>query len=342
MRRKRNILMAILLLLLILLGGLIYALLSFRQVGQPEVLDVTPGLKHIRSIYAYGQGSENLLQAPWGVAFSAGEIFVSDNQLGTVFVFSTDGEFIRKIGEKGELAQPAPGQLTQPLGVGLDGAGDVMVADSGGRVDIFERSGPFKASLEVQYPVVPYYQAGRIYVSTAGPIVLFDQETLQPLTFWGKRGRGVDDFDFANGLAVDDKGTAYVADSNNMRVKAVNGDGVEIWSIGKPPDSMSDTDRVFGLPGGLALVGDTLYVVDPLNSAIHLLSTKGDYLAEVGEFGQEEGYFSYPTQIAYLGSNRFAITEWGNARVQIVEIDRDAVIRDYQQRSKATVKGSGG
>ena len=69
-----------------------------------------------------------------------------------------------------------------------------------------------------------------------------------------------------------------------------------------------------------------LYVTDPLNGSIHLFRAKdGTQIGEVGETGTGDGQFSYPSQIAWMGGNRFAVTEWGNDRVQIVEIDAGAV-----------------
>ncbi len=299
MRRRRAVYVAVLLLLVVLLGGLVYALLTIGQAAEPEQTEVFPGLKHIRSIYGIGDKADDLLIAPYGVAFEAGQLYVSDSQRSVVYVFDEKGAYVRTVAGKGR----APGQLMQPLGVAEDAKGRLYVADRAhSKLVIYGPDGVLIKEIPVELPLTPYVVDGLIYLTTGNGVTLFDAETYQELASWGKRGRGENEFDFPNGIAKDTDGTVYVSDGNNLRVKAVDGDGQTKWTVGKPPASMSDTEgRVFGLPGGMVLVGDTLYITDPLNGVIHLVSKDGTYLAAVGDVGSEEGFFSYPSQIAHLG-----------------------------------------
>ncbi len=327
MRKRRLFFFAILVLLLLLLFGLIYVYMSLGgsdSVGDP--VDVAPGLKHIRSIYSFGEGADALLSQPYGVAYGDGLLYVGQITRGVIVVFDDKGEFVRTIGTKGRGA----GELNSPAGIDVDSAGDLYVADSQhSKIVVYRPDGSLLDEIDVERPLIPrLMDDARLYVASYDSIKIISVPGYEELSSWGRRGRGEAEYDFPNGLIVTDAGeSVFVADGNNMRLKRLDKDGEKVWIVGAPPADMSDADRLFGLPGGMALAGDILYIVDPLNSSIHLYRLDGTKVGEVGEPGSEEGFFSYPSQIAYMGGTRFAITEWGNDRVQIVEIDPDAVER---------------
>ena len=80
------------------------------------------------------------------------------------------------------LAQEA-GQLRNPWGVAVDGAGDVYVSDAGNqRVQKFDKEGNY-------------------------------------ITQWGGYGNGDGQFNFPYGIAVDARGSVFVVDSGNTRVQ---------------------------------------------------------------------------------------------------------------------------
>lgn len=332
MKRKRLVYLLILVLLLLMLGGLVYAYLSLAPKNEAAAgnTDVAPGLKHIRSIYAYGDGADKLLSQPYGIAFRDGKLYVGQMTKGNVVVFDKDGNPLDVIGKKGR----APGELNNPSGLDVDGLGNIYVADSQhAKVVVYGPDGKLVRELPVRYPLVPRIVDDRkLFLTTFDSIKVYSLPDFKELSSWGQRGRGEADFDFPNGIVVQDGGAkVYVSDGNNMRLKLLDENGEKIWIVGKPPKGMDDQDRLFGLPGGMALAGDVLYIADPLGGSIHLYRTDGTKIGEVGETGSEEGQFSYPSQIAWMGGKRFAVTEWGNDRVQIVEIDPDAVARAATQ-----------
>ncbi len=325
--RKRRLFFAILILLLLLLFGLVYVYLSLGSADSPsDPVDVAPGLKHIRSIYSYGEGVDGLLSQPYGVAYGDGLLYVGQITRGVIVVFDDKGEFVRTIGSQGR----GEGELNSPAGIDVDSAGDLYVADSQhSKIVVYRPDGSLLTEIAVERPIIPrLVDDVRLYVASYDSIKILSVPGYEELSSWGRRGRGEAEYDFPNGLIVTDEGeSVFVADGNNMRLKRVDKDGEKVWIVGAPPTDMTDADRLFGLPGGMALAADILYIVDPLNSSIHLYRLDGTKVGEVGEPGSEEGYFSYPSQIAYMGGTRFAITEWGNDRVQIVEIDPEAVAR---------------
>jgi len=100
--------------------------------------------------------------------------------------------------------------------------------------------------------------------------------------------------------------------------------------------------RAFGLAGSTAFANGYLFVTDPLDSLIHIIDTKGTEVAQVGDSGSAEGQLGYPSGIAYMGGTRFAIAEWGNSRVQIVDIDVPAAIKAWQNTTVDNTKGAPG
>jgi outer membrane protein assembly factor BamB len=236
-----------------------------------------------------------------------------------------DGNYVQTIGVKGR----GQGQLNSPSGLDVDGAGTLYVADpTHAKIVVFDKSGKSVKEIPVKYPLLPrVFEDRRLYVATFDSIKVLSMPGFEQLTSWGQRGRGDTEFDFPNGLVVADGGdTVYVSDGNNMRLKKLDKNGEKIWIVGQPPKDMNDSNRLFGLPSGMVLVDGVLYVTDPLNGSIHLFRAKdGSEIGVVGESGTADGQFSYPSQIAWMGGRRFAVTEWGNDRVQIVEINAKAV-----------------
>jgi sugar lactone lactonase YvrE len=324
--RKRILYFVILALLVAMLGGLVFAYASLsKPAAEPEPVDVTPGLQHIRSIYAYGEGPDKLLSQPFGVAFVDGRLYVGQMSKGNVIVMDGDGNYVQTVGVKGR----GQGQLNSTSGLDVDGKGNVYVADpTHAKIVVYDKAGKPVQEIPIKYPLVPrVFEDRRLYVAAFGSVKVLAMPGYQLLSSWGQRGRGDTEFDFPNGLVVADGGDSiYVSDGNNMRLKKLDKNGEKIWIVGQAPKDMNDTNRLFGLPSGMVLVGDVLYVTDPLNGSIHLFRAKdGSQIGEVGESGTGDGQFSYPSQIAWMGGKRFAVTEWGNDRVQIVAIDPAAV-----------------
>ncbi len=324
--RKRILYFAILALLVAMLGGLVFAYLRLSSPAPgPDPVYITPGLQHIRSIYAYGEGADKLLSQPFGVAFVDGRLYVGQMGKGNVIVMDGNGNYLQTVGVKGR----GWGQLNSTGGIDVDANGNVYVADpTHAKVVVFDKAGRPLQEIPIKYPLVPrVFEGRRLYVASFDSIKVLAIPGYQQLSAWGQRGRGDADFDFPNGLVVTDGGnTIYVSDGNNMRLKKLDKNGEKVWIVGRPPKDMNDSSRLFGLPGGMVLVGNVLYVTDPLDGTIHLFRAgDGSQIGEVGESGAGDGQFSYPSQIAWMGGKRFAVTEWGNDRVQIVDIDPKGV-----------------
>jgi DNA-binding beta-propeller fold protein YncE len=211
-------------------------------------------------------------------------------------VSQTAGEGVGTMFEGGK--GPDEGQFDSPVGIAVDGSGNVFVADTGnGRIQKFSATGAFLTSI-------------------------------------GSKGIGHGQFSEPNGIAVDRTGNIYVAEAGNQRVQKLSPDGTFMaeWkgpapgfygprriAIG-PDDSVYVVDqghsRITKLsPSGEALTdwgskgtGDgqfddpisvlvdpktnKVYIADPRNKRIQVFDSAGHFLTKwsVPEWGEPAGF----------------------------------------------------
>jgi len=170
---------------------------------------------------------------PLGLAFdSAGNLFVTDlsGAAQSVQVFDRGGDLVRTIG--------ADAGLNFPNGIAVDDAGNVWLSDSNnGRLLVFDQAGQVIGRVgrgagagNLGLPRgVAIDGSGRVFVvDTSGQGVLVygtlkeDDRRPEYFGFFGGHGFGDGLFAFPMGVAADDRGRVYVADTANSRV--------QVWS----------------------------------------------------------------------------------------------------------------
>ncbi len=335
--KRRRFLIVLLILMVLMMAALAGMFLMLRSATVAPAAVQSPGLKHVESVYGWGKNPDELLSQPFSVAWQNGSIYVSDKGSSQVLRFTPDGQLLARIGSKGR----EPGQVWSPTGFDVDANGNVFIADGGhNKIVEYDSDGSFVKEAQVSdTPLSLLITANRMFLTTAGSVKVLQLPDMTELTSWGSRGRGSEQWDFPNGIDLDPTSNLiFVGDGNNLRVKALDQQGSVVWIYGHPVSDMNDTDKLFGLAGAVAFADGYVFVTDPLDSVIHILDTKGAEVAQVGDFGSAEGLFSYPSGIAYMGGKRFAIAEWGNARVQIVEIDVPAAIEEWQRDRPANTE----
>lgn len=332
-KRPRSVLVAIIIVLLLLLLGLTWVIVStFRPLGRPDAAGLPDGITWVRSIYAWGDNADQLLEAPVDVAIANdGTIWTSTN--GNMLVaYSPEGQVRRVIAP--EIGAES-GQAVSYEGIAVDDAGNVYACDYGrNAIVVYSPEGQVINEWGVQLPLEIAVRDGRVAVAGSGGVALFDDDG-DLITQWGQRGRAEGDFDLPHGIAIGEDGTVYVSDTQNVRVKAYSPDGRLLWTKSSPTaeglePSAVETETVDGiaqniqLPLGMTFDGaGRLVVADAFEFQLIVLDVEQEGLvtARYGEDGAADGKFGYPTGVSY-DSNRdwFAVADTANDRLQIIRI----------------------
>lgn len=213
-----------------------------------------------------------------------GDIFVLDGGNRRVQVFSPAGTFIRKWGNRGW----GPGEISQPQGLAVDSNDHVYLADIGYVVD----------------------EAGR---ATAVPRVQKFTASGEFLTRWGGLGEGEDQFQWINGIAVDEDGYVYVTDGRDNRVQKFTGDGDFIMQWGRRGSS----DGEFWYPTGIAVdAGSSIFVVDRNNYRVQKFTAEGEFVTSFGGRGSADGQFHAPIGIGVDEDGNVFVADAEQRRVQ--------------------------
>lgn len=198
----------------------------------------------------------------------------------------------------------AEGQFNQPIGVAVAPDGTILVVDGGNaRVQRFDAAGNF-------------------------------------LGIWGDGAQGIRLAQASSGLgptgiATDEAGNAYVADTWNHRVLAIDPAGTVLFELGsQQPDAGDGAGRVaadigddparvgeqpgafFG-PRGIAVTDGAIFVTDTGNERVQVFSRDGTFRTAFGGFGTEPGHLIEPVGIAVGPDGLVYVADSGNQRVSV-------------------------
>ncbi len=203
-----------------------------------------------------GQATAATFASPAGLAVdSAGDIYISDYGNNVVRKVSVTGVISTVAGNgspgySGDGGQAISAQLTGPLGLALDAAGNLYIADSGNHV------------IRIVAP------GGKIG-TFAGTGVLGDANDGGPAANAQLASPA--------GLAFDSSGNLYIADSGANRVRLVTPAGLIVTiggngTTGYSGDAGPANQAQFNTISGIALdVSGDVYVADQGNNAIRLM-----------------------------------------------------------------------
>lgn len=129
----------------------------------------------------------------------------------------------------------------------------------------------------------------------------------------GARGEGAGEFGYPAGMAVDQTGVLFVADSYHHRLQRITPDGGVAVIGGKGVGRGQ-----FGSPQGVATdEEDSFYVVEQGNGRVQKFTREGVLTLVFGKPGKGEGELSGPTAIAVApGSGDIFVADTGNSRIQ--------------------------
>jgi sugar lactone lactonase YvrE len=307
--------------------------------------------------FADGPGSSAVFKFPRGVAADGS---------GNVYVADYNNHRIRKIDSEGVVSTLAgngvggfadgtgtSAKLFGPSGVGVDGSGNVYVAENNGnRIRKIDSSGVVStlagdgtagfadgtgASAKFNQPAgVAVDRFGNVLVADGGNfrIRIIDSDGAVG-TFAGTGTNGFADgpaasakFNLPTGVAVDGSDIVYVADTGNHRIRKIDsstglvstvaGDGTAGFADG------AGTSAKFNAPRGVAVDGSgNLYVADTGNYRIRKIDSSGvvSTLAGIGTSGFADGsgttaQFDFSVGVAVDGSGNVYVGDTGNSRIR--------------------------
>ena len=130
-------------------------------------------------------------------------VYVADEWLNRISMFTKDGEWIGKWGTKGQ----GDGQLGGPSGLAFDADNNLLIVDSQNhRVQKFTKDGKF-------------------------------------ISAWGSEGTGDGQLGLPWGICIDHDGNIYVADWRNDRIQKFTADGKFLMKIGASGQGEGQLDR---------------------------------------------------------------------------------------------------
>jgi DNA-binding beta-propeller fold protein YncE len=182
-----------------------------------------------------------------------GNFWVTDVSAHFVVKLSPQGQVLLTLGTKGE-----PGEWNEAAGSRhFNEPNDVAIGANG---DIF---------------VVQGHTPGR-----GDPRVLKFDRNGTFLKSWGGQGTEAGQFTVAHGTAIDAKGLLWVTDRENQRIQIFDQDGKFIRQI-----------KYAGLPCGLAIGSQYVYMVNGFAGQLLRLDLNGNVLAATGKPGKGLGEF---------------------------------------------------
>jgi len=131
------------------------------------------------------------------------------------------------------------------------------------------------------------------------------------LAAFGQTGRGQVEFIYPRAIDVANDGSLLVIDKTG-RIQRLSPDGKFLDIIKMP---LIET----GKPTGLSVAPNgNLYVADTHYHRVVVFSPEGKLIDEFGKFGQEDGCFIYPTDVAFAQDGRIFVSEYGgNDRISV-------------------------
>ena len=222
------------------------------------------------------------------------------------------------------IGEEEPGQLAKPLGLDVDRAGRLYVADATLKmIMIYDRDGKFLRKiggkeLFDRISSVTVDPVGRqIYVVDIGGVKsenhrirVFETATGRHVMDIGKRGDGPGEFNLPRDMAIGNEGRLYVVDGGNFRVQIFNADGTYRDSFGSVGRQLGN----FARPKEIATDPDgNVYVADAAFGNFQIFNPDGELLMFIGNRSEQGGPAKYilPSGIAVDQDGRvFFVDQW--------------------------------
>ena len=123
-------------------------------------------------------------------------------------------------------------------------------------------------------------------------------------------------FSNPKGVAIDNNGKIYVADTGNNRIQIFSSSGAYEYSIGT--GSSGSNIGQFYSPSGVTVDSNgKIYVAESSNHRIQIFSNSGAYEFQISSSGGDIGLFRYPIDLALDSNGKIYVADYNNHRIQI-------------------------
>lgn len=264
-----------------------------------------PTGSEIKSFGAKGSGVEGFSN-PASIAVDAyGQIYVSDTGNHKLKKFDAQGRLLASIGSEGE----GPGQFKSPLGLTVDRTGAVYILDAEkNTLQVFTSEKDDAKPLSIASPLPSIGVLKEISIDKPGASGIAFKKRLWGLTgdsiaalgVIGGRQIGASGSDpgmFKNpkGIAIDNSGSFWVADTGNNRLQKLSREGNLLQVIGKKGSGEAE----FRSPWAIAVSPKgNIHIADTRNRRIQVLNSKGLFLGVFGKEGKQPGRFMEPVDLS--------------------------------------------
>lgn len=256
--------------------------------------------------YKDGTAAVAMFAAPKGIAHDGhGTFYVADSENGA----------IRTVDWKGNVKTVVKG-LNNPVGIALGANGEIYVAET------------------LNHRILRIDAQGKWTVLAGGG---YKVENGEPVGTFADGKGDVAKFNEPQGLAIDNEGYLYVADTGNQRIRKVSPEGEVTTLAGSGNSLIKSTPYVqggyqdgdgktarFNFPVGLTVGKDKkVYVADSLNHSIRVISPEGKVstLAGTVKPGRVDGstslaQFNTPTDVLLWEDGSILIIDQGNSLIR--------------------------
>ena len=137
------------------------------------------------------------------------------------------------------------------------------------------------------------------------------QEETRILSTFGESGRGQGQFIYPRAIDITEDGILFIVDKTG-RIQKFGSKGDFLATIQMP---LIET----GKPTGLSVAPNgNLYVADTHYHRVLIFNAEGEIVDEFGKFGEDDGCFIYPTDVAFSEDGRIFVSEYGgNDRISV-------------------------
>lgn len=328
----RRILTIVLIILILLLCGSGYFLFKLMVPKGGPLGEQVGQVGWVRSIYGYGPNADQMT-TPSTITLDPanGNIWVADPGKYRLVEYAPDGSLVELM-DKNPATTPE-GYFRVPSKIALDREGLLYVAEpTYGEIRVFDTAGEEQGMFAIPSPLGIDANDDYIVVGSSGGFAVTDKFG-NALQIVGEPGRGPDQFDRVNGVAIDDDNTIYVVDTFNNRLSSWTIEGERNWivDLGYPQNQTmtgetefeTDAAAKLQVPMGITIDNNGhLVIADMFDFSLAVFNKEdGSFVAKYGEVGMDDGQLYYPSDIEYDPIHDwFVVADNGAKRVQILTL----------------------